>query len=238
VTEPPPDGDEDGLPKAKAVKGAEQLDGVPDKDSDVPPTRQHEAQPPVRKSMLELTTQPEVAYPDDGATSGKLRMIDRYLGIGEQGVLFGILAIIVLTGSAHAIIEKATHKGLWWSFDVIRGGTFAIAMIGAAYATQQMRHLAMDLVSRKLPPVYRLILSAVLELFTIGICVLLAKSGLHQVDAVGKETGRHLFEASTIASCLPLGAALISVHAALHLVIDIDYLIRGKTMPERMRSGH
>jgi TRAP-type C4-dicarboxylate transport system permease small subunit len=213
-------------------------DGVPDKPSEIPPTRQHAAEPPVRKSMLEMTTQPELSYPDDGMAAGKLRMVDRYLGLAEQGVLFGILFAVVLTGSAHAIIEKATHKGLWWSFDVIRGGTFAIAMIGAAYATQQQRHLAMDLISRKLPPRYRLVLAALLEIFTIAICVVLAKSGLHDIDAAGKETGRHLFNASTIATFLPIGAGLIIVHAGLHLLIDIDYLVRGKLMPERMRSGH
>lgn len=194
-------------------------------------------EPPVRVSQLDLRPEP-VTYPDDGPASMWLRRIDNYLGLAEQAVLFAILVIVVLTASAHAILEKATHEGLWWSFDVIRGGTFSLAMIAAAYATQQQRHLAMDLISRKLSPRNRILLAAVLEAFTIAICVVLAQSGLHNVDATGTETGRHVLDASTIASFLPLGAALIAVHALLHLAIDIDYLVRGKLLPERMRSAH
>jgi hypothetical protein len=37
---------------------------------------------------------------------------------------------------------------------------------------------------------------------------------------------------------LPIGAGLISTHAFIHLLIDVDYLRRGKLMPERARSGH
>ena len=37
---------------------------------------------------------------------------------------------------------------------------------------------------------------------------------------------------------LPLGAGLIIFHTALHLVIDADYLARGKLPPERARSAH
>jgi hypothetical protein len=35
-----------------------------------------------------------------------------------------------------------------------------------------------------------------------------------------------------------LGCVLIVAHTLLHMVIDVDYLVRKKTPPERMRSGH
>jgi hypothetical protein len=31
---------------------------------------------------------------------------------------------------------------------------------------------------------------------------------------------------------------MIVFHTLLHMVVDIDYIVRGKTPPERMRSGH
>jgi C4-dicarboxylate transporter, DctQ subunit len=217
-------------------------DAVPKRTRDVPETRKHESkptlEPPERPSasLLDLAAPP--TYPDDGPVSGMLRTVDKYLGVGEQGLLFATLAVVVLVASAHAIIEKATEHGLWWSYDVIRAGTFTVAMIGAAFATHQMRHLAMDLISRRLPPRARLALAAVLEAFTIAIAILLVYSGLHQVGTAGEETGRHLLPSKHVAKFLPLGAGLIAVHAALHLLIDIDYLRRGKLMPERARSGH
>lgn len=179
-----------------------------------------------------------MAFPDDGPAAQWLRRIDHALGSAEQGVLFAVLFIVVLTASAHAIVEKITDHGIWWSYDVVRGGTFVLAMIGAAFATHQSRHLAMDLISRRMQPRSRLVLQSLLEVFTIAICTVLARSGLHQVSAAGKETGRHLIEAANVAMFLPVGAALIMVHAALHLIINLDYLRRGKLLPERARSGH
>ena len=41
-----------------------------------------------------------------------------------------------------------------------------------------------------------------------------------------------------IVTTMPLAAAMIILHCALHLVIDAEYLVRGKLPPERARSGH
>ena len=211
-------------------------DAVPKGDAIIPATRPHESQPGIRPSAMLIEA--PLTYPDDGGLSKGIRKVDHYMGLIEQALLFAILVTVVLVASTHAIKEKITHLGIWWSYDVIRGGTFAIGMIGAAYATQQQRHLAMDLISRKIPPRWRLLLAAALEIFTIVICIALAKSGWNQIDATGSETGRHLFDAKSIVTFLPIGAALIAFHAFLHLIIHLDYFARGKVPPERMRSAH
>jgi hypothetical protein len=41
-----------------------------------------------------------------------------------------------------------------------------------------------------------------------------------------------------IVTTMPIAAAMIMLHCALHIVIDVDYLVRGKLPPERARSGH
>jgi TRAP-type C4-dicarboxylate transport system permease small subunit len=212
-------------------------DAVPKRDSRIPETRPHEAPARASATSIEALSAP-LTYPDDGPASAALRKLDHYLGIAEQAVMFTILVTVVLVAATHAIKEKVTHLGLWWSADVIRGGTFSLAMIGAAYATQQQRHLAMDLISRKLSPRARLALAAVIEVFTIAVCIMLVRSGIHQIAAYGQETGQHLIDARTLVKFLPLGGVLIALHAAIHLFIHIDYLARGKTPPERMRSAH
>ena len=77
-----------------------------------------------------------------------------------------------------------------------------------------------------------------LAVFTVAIVALLVRSGLHQLDTVGEESGDHLISTHTIVTFMPIGAILIIVHTVLHMVIDLDYLARGKLPPERMRSGH
>ena len=223
---PPDDGEGDAVPKGEVI---------------IPATRPHESQPDMKARAsapsLDQLSQP-LTYPDDGPLSAGIRKVDYLLGLAEQGVMFAILVIVVIVASTHAIKEKITHLGLWWSADVIRGGTFSMAMIGAAYATQQQRHLAMDLVSKKIAPRYRLLLASVLEIFTIAVCSMLVFSGWRQIGAAGTETGQHLFQAKNIVMFLPIGAGLIAFHAFLHLIIHLDYFARGKVPPERMRSAH
>jgi TRAP-type C4-dicarboxylate transport system permease small subunit len=106
------------------------------------------------------------------------------------------------------------------------------------FASHQQRHLAMDLVSRRLPPRGRLALRVVLAGFTVFVAALLVRSGFHQLATVGEESGEHLISTHTIVMFMPIGAGLIIVHTILHMVIDLEYLARGKALPERMRSGH
>jgi len=178
-------------------------------------------------------------WADDGALAGWLRGVDRALGTAEQAVLFALLGAVVLTAAAAALSDRVLHVplGRWW-FDIVRGGTFSVAMIGAVFATHQQRHLAMDLVSRRLPARGRLMLRVVLAVFTMLVVALLLRSGMHQLDTVGEESGDHLISTHTIVMFMPAGAGLIILHSLLHMVIDIDYLVRRKTPPERMRSGH
>jgi TRAP-type mannitol/chloroaromatic compound transport system permease small subunit len=195
------------------------------------------AEPLARDSLLAIEANP-AHFPDDGTVSRLVRKIDNGAGLIEQGLLFFLLAAVVVTAASAALSDKlfAHHLGRWW-FTVVRGGTFTIAMIAAAFATHQQRHLAMDLVSRRLSPRNRLILGALLKVFTIVIAVILFRSGMHQRDHVGG-TGEEFVSDKTIVSMLPFGAALIIFHSVLHIVIDLDYLVRGKLPPERARSGH
>jgi TRAP-type C4-dicarboxylate transport system permease small subunit len=177
-------------------------------------------------------------FPDDSTLSGGVRKVDHYIGIVEQVILFGLLAAVVLTAAGAALSDKLLHNplGRWW-FTVVRDGTFTIAMMGAVFATHQQRHLAMDLISRKIPPTARLALAIVLRLFTIYVAYLLYKSGMHQREHVGG-TVKQFIDDKTVVTMMPIGAALISLHCLLHIIIDADYLARGKQPPEKARTGH
>lgn len=200
--------------------------------ADAPPA----GEPPKRTSALNIE-QPH-GFPDDGAVSAMVRKVDGGVGLIEQAILFLLLIAVVLTASWAALSDKLfdIHLGRWW-FTVVRGGTFTIAMFAAAFATHQQRHLAMDLVSRRLTPRGRLILGIVLKIFTIAIAAVLFRSGMHQRDHVGGVVDE-LISDKTIVTMLPIGCALIIFHSLMHIVIDVDYLVRGKLPPERARSGH
>ncbi len=212
--------------------------------ADVPPTRKHEVEPPKRPSQTSLTDLP-TGFPDDGPVSGLVRTIDRYVGNIELGVLLAMFIAVVAVASLSALSEHLAHHqiGLWWTW-VVRKGTFAIALLGAAYATQQQRLLAMDLVSRKLSPRGRLVLGIAIRLFTVALASVLVYIGLYMHDHADHHAGPRLDLSLFVltekdALCvIPIGGALIVLHSLLHAVIEADYLVRGKLLPERARSGH
>jgi TRAP-type C4-dicarboxylate transport system permease small subunit len=195
-------------------------------------------EPAPRASVIDVLA-PPARYPDDGPISGKLRRVDHYAGVLEQAALFLILGAVVVTGTAQAISTKVFQHSLLWSFDIVRGGTFAIAMIGAAFASHQASHLSMDIVSRFVHPRKRLAMRVVLGVFTIFAAYLLLKSGLRLYERVASEGGhRGVIAIETIAMMIPVGSALIIFHTALRVLIDIDYLRRGKLPPEKAMTGH
>ena len=219
--------------------------GTPE-PADIPPTRKHEApdEPKPRESHLSLDNIP-VRFPDDGQLSRNLRLVDDYLGRIELGLLLAIFAAMVLVASLSALSEHVAHHqiGLWWTW-VVRKGTFALAMFGAAYATQQQRLLAMDLVSRRLSPRGRLVVSVLVKLFTVVLAGVLVYIGLYMHDHADHHAGPRLDLLAFVLTekdaqvVIPMGAALIVLHSLLHAAIDIDYLVRNKIPPERARSGH
>ncbi|MFN0250515.1 MAG: TRAP transporter small permease [Kofleriaceae bacterium] len=213
--------------------------GTVEKESDVPPTRRVSAagEPPVRPSAVVLDPGPQ-NYPDDSPLSSKVRKLDHLAGVAEQITLFGMLVLIVLVATVQAFATKIFSHSFLWSFDVVRAGTFAIAMLGAAFASHHISHLSMDIVSRRLTPRNRLALRVALGIFTVFATYLLLKSGLHLRSQVATEGGTHTIPPHLIAALIPIGSAMIIFHTVMRTVIDVDYLRRGKLPPEKAMTGH
>lgn len=199
-----------------------------------PPDGAAPPEPPARASHLDLGGQ--LSYPDDGRLSRRVRWLDTWLGRIEQVALVALLAIVVATAAGHALLDHIAGIRLEFKDQVVRAGTFAMAMIGAAFATHQGRHLSMDLVSRRISPRARLFLKVLLALFMIATVLLVVRSGIRL--AVREKHDDLLLSTRRIAFLIPISGALIILHAVFHTIIDIDYIVRRKTPPERMRSAH
>ncbi|HEY1552674.1 MAG TPA: TRAP transporter small permease [Kofleriaceae bacterium] len=214
--------------------------------SEAPPGEKAD-DPPVRESHVSLDVPEEslASHPDDGPFSRTLRKIDAWVGTAELTLLVVIFASVVLVASLSALSGHLAHHqiGQWWNF-VVRKGTFAIAMLGAAYATHQQRLLAMDLISRRISPRARLALGMVLKLFTVLIAGVLFDIGMYLHSHADSNVGPTLdlvvgvLNEKKVLLVLPIGMALIIFHSLVHAATDADYLVRNKLPPERARSGH
>ena len=227
----------------------EDKDKDKDRDDDdddvdkVPPTRKQALVDEDEKAPAEAASAFDphavLTYPDDSTISGTARKIDNYVGMAEQIVLVSILAFVVLTAATHAITDRFFQYHVPFKEDVIRAGTFAIAMLAGAFASHQMKHLSMDLISRRLSPRARLFLKVFLGLFVIFIVALLIRSGFHNIENEKQFAAEDkLITRVRIAWLIPIGGFMIIFHTVLHAIIDVDYIVRRKTPPERMRSAH
>ncbi|MDX2090378.1 MAG: TRAP transporter small permease, partial [Kofleriaceae bacterium] len=223
--------EDEGSPGAGDAKGKSA-------STKAPATAASAGEPPVRTSSLDLHA--PLTYPDDGPFAKRVRSVDNYIGKGEQIVLVAILAAVVFMGAGHALLEKLAHVHIPYKDDIMRAGTFALAMLGGAFATHQMKNLSMDLLSRRFSARNRLVLRVVLTLFVIFTLILTIRSGMHNIakEAEFQQRGEYLFSRVQVAWLLPISMSLVIVHSILHIILDVDYLRRGKVPPERMRSGH
>ncbi len=226
--------------EAKAKKAdAKKTEAAPESETDVPPTRKHDALTGEPAAEPALDMHAPLTFPDDGPFSAQVRKIDNLVGMAEQVVLVVILSVVVLTAASHALLDRFAHYHVPFKDDVIRAGTFAIAMLAGAFASHQAKHLSMDLISRRLSPRARLFLKAFLGLFVIFMVILLIRSGFHNIHNEEQFAAEDkLITRVRIAWLIPIGGFLIIFHTLLHLLIDVDYIARRKTPPERMRSGH
>lgn len=213
---------------------------APKSDLEVPPTRPSrpaESEPPIRQSAIQLMADPAL-FPDDGPFAQRMREIDKLAGVAEQVLLFGLLAVMILVAAVQILATKLFGESFLWSFDIVRAGSFAIAMGGAALASRYASHLSMDIVSRLLSRRKRLALRVVLGFVTILAAGLLLYSGLHVVEEKRGLGGEHTIPLPLLAAMIPIGSGLIIFHTLLHVLIDIDYLVRGKVPPEKIPTGH
>ncbi|CAN5904073.1 hypothetical protein BH11MYX2_BH11MYX2_18910 [soil metagenome] len=181
-----------------------------------------------------------LTFPDDGAFARGVRNFDNGVGKIEQYGLVVLLALICVGGAVNAITDRFFHFRLPHKTEITHYGTFAIALFAGVYASHQGKHLSMDLLSRRFPPRGRLVLKIVLSLFVAFVLVLLMRAGYHNVvnERIQQESSEKLVSSVTIAWLIPVAGGLMMLHTLLHILLDIDYLRRRVTPPERMRSGH
>ena len=163
-----------------------------------------------------------------------LEAIDGALGLVEKILLVGFLVVLIAIGASQAIVTQF-GKSWMWSEEVICYSVFFIAMTGAALSAQTSQLIAMDFLTRLLPPDRRALLRVLLQLFTVVVCALFVVGGMGLRQAASDESG-HVIPPELGLLALPIGAALIGLHVFLHVAVDLLYLLRGRTPPERHRA--
>jgi TRAP-type C4-dicarboxylate transport system permease small subunit len=169
---------------------------------------------------------------DEPALARAIRRIDESIGEGERLIMTMTFAFLIAVGFYRTLADLAWNQRPLWAVEGIRVAVFAIAMMGAAFATHHKRNFNLDLLSKLFGPKGRAYLRVVLNLVAIAAATLLFYGGWLVKKIISVEKDYELVPKWVIGWFIPIAASLIIVHLILHSVIELVYLSNGKIAPE------
>ncbi len=101
----------------------------------------------------------------------------------EEGALVGMLAGMIVLAVTQIVLRNVLGGGLVWADPLLRLAVLWLGMAGAALASREGRHIAIDTLPRLLPPRARAGVRLVTDLFTAAVAALLARHATRLVLA-------------------------------------------------------
>jgi C4-dicarboxylate transporter, DctQ subunit len=159
-----------------------------------------------------------------------LYKIDNSLYHIENVLIFVIMGIMVLLSFLQVLLRNFFDTGLLWADIFLRHLVLWVGFIGASLATRTEKHINIDLLSRIVSRRYLIPVKIVTQLFTITICVILARASYIFLMSE-KEAGTIVFQSIPswyLQSILPVGFLLIGFRFLLKILEEIT----GQTSPK------
>jgi TRAP-type C4-dicarboxylate transport system permease small subunit len=145
----------------------------------------------------------------------------RLVGIitwAENALLIIMLALMVLLAGTQILLRNFLDMSVLSADQMLRLLVLWVAFLGAVAASRDGKHIHVDAIARWLPPRPRAGVTALTDLFTIGVCGLLAWQAFRFLQS-SRASGEEAFDA------LPVWVAEIILPVAFFL-IALRYLLR------------
>ncbi len=147
--------------------------------------------------------------------------LDRLVGIitwMENALLIGILAIMVLLAGTQILLRNFLDMSVLSADQMLRLLVLWVAFLGAVAASRDGKHIHVDAIARWLPSKLRAGITALTDLFTIGVCLVLAWQAFRFMQS-SRVSGEMAF------ATLPVWVAELILPIAF-LLIALRYLLR------------
>lgn len=148
------------------------------------------------------------------------------LGV-ERTALVLLFSLMIVLAFAQVVLRNALSVGLVWGDPVLRNAVLWLGFIGASLATQQDKHIRIDLLGRYLKPRAAAVVGIVTDLFALAVCLLLADASrtfvLNEIEFQDTLVTIGGFEVPTWWSqvILPAGFLLIALRIAIRSVLRL-----------------
>ena len=100
--------------------------------------------------------------------------LERLGRLAEDTVLVLLLSAMILLASAQILLRNGFNTGFIWADELLRLMVLWLALAGAVAASRADRQISIDILSRWLPPRAKLAVAAIVDLFTAGVCGVIA----------------------------------------------------------------
>lgn len=151
----------------------------------------------------------------------------------ERALLVLLFSLTILLAFSQVILRNFFSVGIVWADPLLRNAVLWIGFFGASLATQQEKHIRIDIVGRFLTPRKRDILRVATNTFALAVCVLLALASLtfvaNEIDFHDTllTIGDFPVPSWWVQVVLPAGFAVISFRLALQILGLVMDLVRG-----------
>lgn len=138
----------------------------------------------------------------------------------ENALLVAMLAAMVLLAAAQILLRNFFDMSIFGADQLLRLLVLWVAFLGAVSASREGKHIHVDAIARWLPGRINAGVAALTDMFTLGVCLVLAWQALRFMQSA-RESGEMAFGALPVwlsAIILPLAFTLIALRYALRLM--------------------
>ena len=131
----------------------------------------------------------------------------------EEGAMAFLLAFMTLLTFFQVVLRYAFNSGWVWSLEATTYAFAALVLVGMSYGVRTKSHIAVDLVTRRLPPTLRHVAAIVAVVLCLLYCgMMLYGSGIfvQRLAALGNEARDIPVAKWVLTLVMPLGFALLS----------------------------
>ncbi len=148
----------------------------------------------------------------------------------EDALLVLLLSALIVLAALQIVQRNLLSEGFVWSDELLRILVLWLALIGAVAASRDDNHINIDILSRWLPARPRLGARVIVDLFTAGLCGLLAWHGGRFVAGEREFASTVLggLPAWPFQAVIPVGFGLIAWRYAVFTVRDLLRLATGE----------
>ncbi len=111
-----------------------------------------------------------------------IRKIEDILGLVENSLLVLFLTITVVMAFLQVILREFWATGIIWADVFLRHLVLWIGFLGAALAAKETRHFSINIITKKLPPLFQRIVQAFLHVTAAVVCYFLTQAGISFVS--------------------------------------------------------